>query len=353
MIDDLENKIKELVKENETPFYVFDSAQIVNKYKFISKNLNQAKLYYALKANSEIEVLKILNELDANFEIASKEELAKLIDLKVSPKRIVFGNPVKKKEDIKFALDYGVNYFVFDCSDEFNKIKDIVESPELILRINVSDLSKNIDIDFGATIEDIKKMHKEIKDFSSQVKGLTFYGDVKPAIEKCLQIRQEFFPKIDLINIGGGFQDNDKYVDYKYFIEINQLMKTVSEEQGIRFYVEPGLYIVNSSGYLVSKVIASGYRNNKNVVYLDAGIPTGLIGDEFEDKHIPLTRISEKNLDKVIFYGPTCDNFDLFIRENIVLPQMDDIIYFKNIGAYSICYANNFHAFARPKIIYI
>lgn len=349
---DIKNKILELAKKNETPFYAFDLQEVENKYQAIKNGLDQAKLFYALKANSEMPVLRKLNELGAGFEIASKEELQKFIDLGVKPERIVFGNPVKKIPDIKFASDYGLKYFVFDNLAEFEKIEKYAQDPKFILRINVSDLSKNIHIDFGATLADIKKMFKQIKFFSSRVKGLTFYGDIKPAIIRCLKIRNELFPQLDLINIGGGFQDKDE--DLQYFQEINELMARINEKYGVRFYAEPGLYIVNSSGYLLSRVLSSGLRNGKYFVYLDAGKPAGLIGEEAEFDWEILSQASPgEKVEKIYFYGPTCDNMVLFSRDNISLPQVDDFVLFKNIGAYSLCYANNFHAFNKPANLYL
>jgi len=347
----IKNKILELVKKQETPFYIFNLKEIYSKYNFIKKNLGQAKLFYALKANSEEGVLEKLNNLNSNFEIVSKEELQKLVRLKVGPERIIFSNPIKKVQDIKFAYNYGIKYFVFDNISEFNKIKKIVKNPDLILRIHVADLNKNIGIDFGATVEDLKIMIKEIKDFSKQVKGLTFYGDIRPSIFRCLEIKKDFFPDLKLINIGGGFQLQDKYKDYKYFKEINEFMRKIVKDMKIRFYVEPGLYIVNSAGYLVSKVLSSGYRNNKYFVYLDSGKPSGLINKKCEYEQLSL--LENNKVGKVYFYGPTCDNSVLFEKENVNLPQINDILCFKNLGAYSVCYANNFHSFKKPEIFYI
>jgi len=354
MDDLLKNKILELVSKKETPFYLFALPEIERKYSFIKKNLNQAKLFYALKANSEIGVLKKLNDLNSNFEVASKEEIQKLINLQVEPAKIIFGNPVKKVEDIDYAYSHGIKYFVFDNLDELTKIKNVVKDPDLILRIFVSDLSENMGIDFGATIQDVKFMTKKVKSLLQQIKGLTFYGDIRPAILRCLEIKNLFFPDLQLINIGGGFQIQDKYNDYKYFKEINEFMKKINQDTGIDFYVEPGFYIVNNSGYLITKVLSSGYKNDKYYVYLDAGKPSGLIDEDYEYEYLLLSGSKKRNkVKKICFYGPTCDNTELFTKENTDLPKLNDIICIKNVGAYSSCYANNFHSFAKPKIFYI
>ena len=91
--------------------------------------------HYAVKANPDKEILKILMQEGVNFEIASVAELHLLMDLKVEPKSILFSNPIKSSKALKEALSYGVQWFAADTPEEVIKIAEIDNSARIFLRI--------------------------------------------------------------------------------------------------------------------------------------------------------------------------------------------------------------------------
>src|SRR6056297_3596458 len=140
----------------KTPEYIFDSKAIIDSYHHMCECLKSCDVYYALKANSEIEILKVLNSVDAKFEIASEGELKKLINLNVAADRIICSLPVKSTEIIKCVYNYGCRYFVFDCVEELEKIKSYAPDSVKILRIYTNDIVKN-NIPFGMDINSFNK----------------------------------------------------------------------------------------------------------------------------------------------------------------------------------------------------
>jgi ornithine decarboxylase len=115
-------KIREFSKDKETPFLVVDLNNIREKYQEMKRGFGKAKIYYAVKANPANEVLSLLNELGASFDIASRYELDKVMALGVEPERLSFGNTIKKVSDIKYFYEKGVRLFASDSEADIRNL---------------------------------------------------------------------------------------------------------------------------------------------------------------------------------------------------------------------------------------
>ncbi len=93
-------KVLHFSEELETPCQIILSDVIRRNFNELKKSLPYARIFYAVKANPAAEVIRMLNELGSNFDVASVYELRKLLGLGVSPDRISYGNTIKKSEDI-------------------------------------------------------------------------------------------------------------------------------------------------------------------------------------------------------------------------------------------------------------
>ena len=112
-IEFLINEVMSAPKKYSFPCFAFHKKGIQDDYLGIKELMKNSKMHFALKSNSEPDILKTLNEINANFEIASVGELEKLIDIGVEGHRIIFSNPISNTETIKKAYKHGVRYFSF------------------------------------------------------------------------------------------------------------------------------------------------------------------------------------------------------------------------------------------------
>ena len=99
-------------RKYETPFILFNLNIFRRKYQELKELFPYAKIHYAVKANPAVPVLKILAELGSNFDIASVNELDRVMSLGVSPDRISYGNTIKKPRDIRYAYERGIRLYV-------------------------------------------------------------------------------------------------------------------------------------------------------------------------------------------------------------------------------------------------
>ena len=126
-------------------------------------------------------------------------------------------------------------------------------------------------------------------------------------------------------------------------------------DRNVKFIAEPGRFLVGPSGVLVTQVIGRAYRNNKNYYYLNDGIYADFSGMVFDHCRYEFKTLRRGQKFLSTLAGPTCDSFDtLSTNEEIPELYVGDIVYVKNIGAYSAASAvPNFNGFSPAKIILV
>lgn len=343
----------------KTPQYIFDSKIIIDSYNHMCKCLKHCDVYYALKANSEMEILGVLNSVQAKFEIASEGELQKLINLNVSPDRIICSLPIKKEEMIKTLYEYGCKYFVFDCIEELEKIKKNAPESIKILRIYINDIIKN-NIPFGMELHDVDRNIQKNSDFKEYIDGITFYlrknynyDNLEKVLDKC----EEIFKKLEndrvrYLNIGGNYRP-EMQAEVLFYENLNDRLLSLVDSYNLKLIAEVGRSVVKFSGKLYTRVELIKSRGEYSEIFIDAGLPTGI---SYAPKKINVVNRVDSNMEsshKYQFYGVTCSHALLFEIELMSKLQLGDILEFEDYGSYSICKHSNFHGWYKPLITLI
>src|SRR5688572_29675143 len=107
------------------PFLILDTAIVRSKIRRFRAAMPRVRPHYAVKANPDRRVLKVLVQEGAGFEIASTGELDLLLGLGVPAAEIFFSNPLKSRESIAYAASKGVEWFVVDSADEVRKVFEV------------------------------------------------------------------------------------------------------------------------------------------------------------------------------------------------------------------------------------
>lgn len=122
------NLINELTMDGTTnqedPFYIFDIGDLIKKHQIWIERMPRVIPHYAVKCNDNDVVLATLAAMGTSFDCASKGEINKVLNLGVSPNRIIYANPAKSKSSIIYARECGVKQMTFDCDIELQKIKN-------------------------------------------------------------------------------------------------------------------------------------------------------------------------------------------------------------------------------------
>jgi len=125
----------------ETPFVVVNLDVVKQNYLNLKQNFPFADIYYAIKANPHDEVVAMLSELGASFDIASRYELDKVLRLGVDPARLSYGNTIKKERDVEYFYEKGVRLFVTDSKEDLKTIAEKAPGSKVYVRILVENTS--------------------------------------------------------------------------------------------------------------------------------------------------------------------------------------------------------------------
>lgn len=372
MDNELTQEFLEGVK-HETPFFVFSKKRIEENIRTYQKCFPDAMIRYAMKANSEPEILEIVRDAGAGFEIASAYELKMLKDLKVDPKMIVYGTSVKPIDHIKESFEYGVDLFAFDTFDELAKIAAVAPGSRVYARMIANDAGSVFQFSekFGTPVENIVPLLERAKELGLTPYGISFHVGSQAsnsmawasALEKLapvLEQLQKVGIEIEMLNIGGGYPCS--YVSAEKDISLEEITENTMEvfrnlPYQPKIMLEPGRGIIANTGVLVVSIIGKVERSENMWLFLDAGTYNALYESmAFQGStryHITSMR-PLYNSKEVLFAvaGPTGDSQDVLTREAL-LPQdleVGDKLIIHDVGAYSLSTSSPFNGFPKPSV---
>ena len=375
-------KFLEFSKKLETPNIVINLNTIKKNFIKLRDSFPYARIYYAMKANPGEPVLKLLEEMGSNFDIASRYELDKILSLGVESFRLSYGNTIKKPRDIKYFYEKGVRLFATDSKDDLKAIAENAPGSKVYVRVLVETSATAdwpLSRKFGCHPDMAYDLIVMARDLGLVPYGISFHvgsqqrdiGQWNDAIAKTkylfTSLEEEEGIKLSMINMGGGFPAS--YIDptnelSEYASEITRYLSDDFGDDIPEIILEPGRSLVGDSGILTSEVILTSRKNNTALarwVYIDAGKFNGLI--ETLDEAIKYPVITNKDEpgvkeSEVIIAGPTCDSMDIMYENaKYKLPttlKSDDKIYWLSTGAYTSTYASvEFNGFPPLKTYYM
>jgi ornithine decarboxylase len=362
---------------------IIDIGAIIRQYRLWRQLLPSVEVFYAVKCNPDKIILKTLANLGVGFDVASKGEIALLSETlsTIPQEKIIYANPCKAPDYIRYARSVDIAYMTFDSKDELLKIAIYHPDAKLILRILVDDITKSkmhFGSKFGCPLADIKKLLEFAKYLDLNIIGVSFhvgsgcteaksYSNSIERAKEIFNIAKEVGYSFYFLDIGGGFPGIDDTTDECAFKDIceeinNQLEKSFSDVDNLRVIAEPGRYFATKTTTLVVNVTSKKsikLDNDEQVFhyYINSGI-YGMFNNMVFDKAKPtfqlLNRYSSNKEYKSVIFGETCDSMDKVI-EGIQLPELacGDYIYIENHGAYTNASASSFNGFTQPQPIYI
>ncbi len=280
-----------------------------------------------IKCNPDTLIIKLLARLGCNFDCASKNEIARVMNVGVSPDRIIFANPCKMSSQIKYARAKDVDTLVFDSVVELTKIQLYHGNAQLVIRIKTDDKNSmcRFSCKFGADMEEIEEILKRAKELQLRVVGVSFHvgsgcmdtETYRTAIrdsKKVFDIAQKVgLDSMNLLDIGGGFPgiDTDKISFEKIARVINDsITEYFGGYEGLTVISEPGRFFVSASHTLVLSVVNKKVRVDKETseksitYYINDGVYSSFSNipmDHYivnENNLFPFNERNEKILDR-------------------------------------------------------
>ena len=356
-----------LVAQYGSPLLVLDQAAVRHQYRSLVAALPGVTLHYALKPLPHMGVIEVLKSEGASFDLATNGEVDLMREAQINPNECIHTHPIKRDSDIRYALDYGCNTFVFDNPVELQKFVDYKDQARLLLRVSFPNPETKVDLSkkFGCTPDMVLPLLRQAKELGIQVVGLSFHvGSQVPnakrhveAIEACNELLRQTAEQglgLQILDIGGGFP-----VDYAGGeLDIHAFCAPIraalaNTPAGIRLIAEPGRFISAPAMTSISCVMGKAERFGRTWYYLDDGLYGSYSGQLFDHVFYPKsTPYAKGERFPAVLAGPTCDSIDV-IAEEIMLPELElgELVVGRMMGAYTWASATEFNFFRRTNII--
>lgn len=374
------DQLHQLAETRGTPLFVIDHEELRNNYAFFKQHLPRVQAYYAVKANPDPAIVQTLFEAGASFDVASMPEFMVVYDIiKDMPEqerqdwiwdKIIYANPIKANETL-VELDRYKPLVTFDNREEIAKIRQYAPHSGLVLRIRVPNTGAMVELSskFGAGPGEAVDLILEADRQGLTVEGLSFHvGSQTTNFENFVQALnlashifkeavERGYDKMNLLDIGGGFPA--PYDDsVKPFSELARKINAELDRlfpPEIEILAEPGRFMVATAGTAVAKIIGKVVRDGKLCYYIDDGVYHTFSGIIFDHCHYHLRSFKSGPTQICTVFGPTCDALDV-ISMSEELPynlERGDLLYSKNIGAYSGASSTWFNGFPPAQVVHV
>lgn len=375
---------QELADKYQTPYYVYDFNYITQQYTNLKDAFKARKslISYAVKANSNLSVIKHLADIGAGADCVSIGEVKRALKAGVQRYKIIFSGVGKTDDEIREALNFDILMINVESAAELERVELMAKELNKIARISIR---VNPDVDpkthpyistglhenkFGVDINSAKRMYITAKNskfldpvgihchIGSQLtelepikEAVNIVADLVRNIKAALDVELRFF------DVGGGL--GIQYDD-ETLIDPNDYAQTIMEALfglDITVICEPGRYIVGNSGVFVTKVLYEKTNSNKRFVIVDGAMNDLIRPSLYNAYHkIELIENKQKNLPSGVSHsaspcnivGPICESGDFFAK-NIDFPftSHNDLIAIYSAGAYGFTMASNYNTRGR------
>jgi len=380
-----------LADQYGTPLYVLSETRIRQRYRdfhgALLKFYEKVLVCPAYKANCHLAVSRIHQTEGAGAEVVSASELKIALDSGVEPEKIVYNGPLKKRNDLEFAISSRVGLINADSFLELDQMQEAAHQIKQVCNVGIRvNLGLSADTHphlatalrkhkFGIWMGDaitaynaaakkpdlrVVGIHSHIGSNISQPQ--TFSEMTSMVLQLAVQIKDQVGLKLSKIDLGGGvgfpYQPNSPAMTYeKYASAILATSTSLLEQVGTPTLIfEPGRTIVADAGLLLTRVGVVKRQGDINWAIVDAGMNTFLRPALYDAKHqvVAANRADDHATVQYDLGGPCCESGDV-IAKAVILPKLaeNDLLTVLDVGAYGFTMASNYNGEPRPAVVLV
>lgn len=373
--------VTELIEKFGTPLYVIDELRIRRNYRHLKETLehhiDKIKIYYSVKANSNISVLKILLDEGSSLDATSPGEIFLGLKAGYPPDRIMYTGTSVGDEDLEYALKSDVTINL-DSKSQFERLLKI-KVPNLIsVRLNPDVgsghhkhvITGGVGSKFGLPKEEALEIYKLAKKAginrfgfhmhigSGNLSLKPYISALRNLLELVMEVKKDTGVRPDFIDVGGGIgvpykPDETEFPLNEFAEEISKLIGRYDAEHdlgGPAVYLEPGRFIVCDSTILLTKINDVKKTSMGSFIGVDAGFNTLLRPAMYGSYHgiLPASGLDKPMLQECHIVGPLCESGDVFGHYKMPRLIEGDLLAVLNAGAYGFSMSSQYNARPRP-----
>ncbi len=369
---------QQLVQQYGTPLYVYSKKAVLEAYQAYSDSFAEIdhQICYAVKANSNLAVLKVLAQAGAGFDLVSSGELARVLAAGADPSKIVFSGVGKTVAEMKAALQAGIGCFNVESLSELDTLNTV--AAELQVKAPIS-IRVNPDVDakthpyistglkdnkFGISHDVAIKAYK----YADSLQHLNIVGidchigsqltEIDPfvaALDKVCELIESLKQQgieLEHVDLGGGL--GVLYID-EQVAEVSEFANALLpklKQLGLKVLFEPGRSIVANAGVLLTKVEVLKPTEHKNFAIVDAAM-NDLIRPalyQAEMAVIPMRSEPKEGTEEQSWdiVGAVCETGDFLAKKRLLSLAVGDILAITGAGAYGFVMSSNYNSRPRP-----
>lgn len=372
--------VPEMAQAVGTPFYVYSSATFARHFRQFDEALSGMPhlVCYAMKANSNLAVVKLLGDLGAGMDVVSGGEYLRAKAAGVEGERIVFSGVGKTRDEMQLVISGGIRQLNVESEPELHLLSQVAASMGATVPITVR---VNPDVDakthekiatgksenkFGIPISRARDVYRLAADLpgiqvvgidvhiGSQLTDLDPYRLAYQKVRELTVVLREDGHEIKRLDLGGGLG-----ISYEKTNETppqpSDFGKVIAEtvgDLGCEIEIEPGRFISGQAGLLVSSVIYRKEGDGRDFLILDAAM-NDLIRPAMYDAYHDIIPVNEPipgtERAPIDIVGPVCESGDTFTKQRHMPPLSDgDLVAFRSAGAYGAVMSSEYNS--RPLI---
>ena len=368
--------LEEIVEKVGTPCYVYSYATLVRHYRVMDEAFSSFPhlICFAVKANSNLAVLRALVREGSGMDIVSGGELFRALRAGADPRKIVFAGVGKTEKEMEYALRVGILMFNVESEQELETLQEV--ACRLDTKAPVA-LRVNPDVDpqthpyistglrkskFGISIKGaVKEYEKAMSLPCIEVKGVHCHigsqiTQVEPfvdALQRVLVLVEELRDRgvdISYVDMGGGLGIQYKDEDPPPPSELARAVAPLLDGRDLTLILEPGRVIAGNAGILLTRVLYLKRGELRNFVVVDAAM-NDLARPSLYGAYHAILPVEERPLQGMVadVVGPICESGD-FLAQDRELPALDrgDLLAVMSAGAYGFTMSSNYNS--RPRV---
>ena len=373
--------LADIARREGTPCYVYSRAKILERFRAYEEAFGgvRHRVCYAVKANANLAILKLLAEAGAGFDIVSGGELFRVLKAGADPEGVIFSGVGKTAQELDYALAHKIRSFNCESEPELALLDSLAARRGVQARVAVR---VNPDIDaathpyistglrkhkFGIDIADAPAVYENAKAFDHlALEGVSCHIgsqilDIAPMLEvfdklvglvECLRAQGLPIRSLDLGGgLGVGYKPGEQAPDIKDYV---QGMCERVAGHNLEILIEPGRSIVAEAGVLLTRVLYRKVNGERHFVIVDAAMNDLIRPALYHSYHeiIPL-RENQAGTITADIVGPVCETGDFLARGREIANVMPgDLLAVCTAGAYGFVAASNYNARPRaPEIL--
>lgn len=366
-------RVKALAEKFGTPLYIYSSRTVIEHLEKIQKAFAPLNplICYAMKANSNLAIIKLLVDRGAGLDIVSGGELFLASKVSCPGSRIVYASVGKTEKEIAEAIDKKILMFNVESLPELEKINNIAADKRVVVNVALR-VNPNVDASthkyistgrsiskFGIDLGTAAKILAIAGKFSNiQIKGLHIHigsqitqsAPFVKAISKIIKFIGELAQKkikIEYLDIGGGLgiiynKETPQTAD-EFALKVIPLLRN----SGLKLILEPGRFIVGNAGILVTKVVYIKKTPHKQFVIVNGAMNDLIRPALYYAYHeiLPVNKKLSRKKARVDVVGPVCESGDFFAKDRILAQAVEgEYLAIMGAGAYGFSMSSNYNS---------